>query len=254
MECEGRFVGPLQPDPQLECPAIQLVTRDLGSQWALGFVPEGVRIALLRNDDKALEFFLNQYDIFHQHLYEKSSGLYKQAYYPHFGRKDPANWSWSRGNMYMAMGLLDTLEVLPKNHPHFRILKDRVNRLLENVMKFADVEKGLKTLTNDPSRNNYFESSSSAFLVSNVLKAERLGFLDDQSLFKTALLLGENLKRYLVLENPSEISINQVSGATTAFYFDWYYKKIIRPGKDKTTGIGSYLLMLSELMRNQDEQ
>lgn len=215
---------------------------------AMAYIPEGVRLSIRRGDEKALAFFLNQYDIFHDRLFEKSSGLYKQALYPKFGRKDPANWTWSRGNMYMALGLLDTLEILPKTHPRYGILKDRMNRLLESVMKYADLENGLKTLTNDPSRDNYFESSSSAFLVANVLKAKRLGLLDDESSVAKVKFLGANLKKYLVLENPDEISVTQVSGATTAFYFDWYYKRIIRPTKDRTTGIGAYLLMLSEMI------
>lgn len=218
---------------------------------AMAYIPEGVRISIMRNDQKALNFFLNQYDIFHEHLYVKKTGLYKQAYYPYLERKDPKSYTWSRGNMYMALGMLDTLEILPPTNKYFEILKMRTLNLLKLTMNYVDLENGLKTLTDDPSRNNYFESSSSAFLVANILKASRIGILNDEELVNQALLLGENLKKYLKIENKDEISINQVSGATTAFYPDWYYKLIIRPTKDRTTGIGAYTLMLSELILRQ---
>lgn len=247
-------VGKRYRIPELPFPPRWLLGSCIFIDSAMAYIPEGVRIAIRRGDEKALDFFLNQYEIFHKNLYVERTGLYKQAFYPYLNRKDPKNWTWSRGNMYMALGLLDTLEILPENHKRYHVLKERVNALLESVAKYVNLEHGMKTLTDDPSRDNYYESSSSAFFVANVLKASRLNILDDSSLVMSAKTLGENLKKYLKIESDNEISVNQVSGATTAFYPDWYYKHIIKPTKDRTTGIGAYMLMLSELIELNSER
>lgn len=253
LNCVGAYdhVGKRYRIPKLPFPPRLLLGSCIFIDSAIAYIPEGVRIVTMRGDDQALDFFLNQYDVFHKHFYVAKTGLYKRAFYPYLNRKDPKKWTWSSGNMYMALGLLDTLEILPRNHESFDILLERMNNLLGSVAKYVDPERGLKTLIDDPSDDNYYESSSSAFFVANIFKAQRLNLLNDTSLVDKAKVLGENLKRYLKVESDREISVNQVSGATTAFYPDWYYKYILKPTKDRTTGIGAYMLMLSEMIERE---
>lgn len=96
---------------------------------------------------------------------------------PKTGRS-PAFWGRAMG--WYAMGLVETLDYIPLDHPRRRELIAILQRLAEAVTRVQDPKSGLWwQVVDQPGREgNYLEASVSTMFSFAFLKASRLGYID----------------------------------------------------------------------------
>ena len=87
---------------------------------------------------------------------------------------------WGRGVGWFAMGIVETLERLPANHPRRNEVLAVLQRVAEAIAGAQDPATGVwYQVLDQPGRvGNYLESSASAMFVFALAKAARLGFID----------------------------------------------------------------------------
>jgi unsaturated rhamnogalacturonyl hydrolase len=96
---------------------------------------------------------------------------------PQTGRS-PALWGRAMG--WYAMGLVETLDYVPIDHPRRRELIAILQRLAEAIVKVQDAKSGVWwQVVDQPNRDgNYLEASVSTMFAFSLLKASRLGYID----------------------------------------------------------------------------
>jgi unsaturated rhamnogalacturonyl hydrolase len=89
---------------------------------------------------------------------------------------------WGRAMGWYAMGIVDTLEHFPKDHPRRGELIAILNRLVVAVEKVQDKKRGVWwDILDFPSREkNYLESSASAMFVYAIARGVREGYLPEK--------------------------------------------------------------------------
>ncbi|KAF5328729.1 hypothetical protein D9619_011466 [Psilocybe cf. subviscida] len=89
---------------------------------------------------------------------------------------------WDRAVGWYMMALVDILETIPASHPGHATILPILQTLLPHIRAAADPHTGVWWLViTEPGREgNYFESSGSAMFTYAMLKAVRLGYVDDR--------------------------------------------------------------------------
>lgn len=188
-------------------------------------------------------YFLRQAEILHAKLIDPSAGLYKHAYYVKSGERYPHKHFWARGNMWMALGMVELLGQLPFEHAQHALLKQRLSHHLTALATFV-TPQGLRTLIDDPTSDP--ESSATALLAYVLLRSERLGVpVPHLSELKQRALAASFA--FLRPIGEGEYSMGNISGPTTAFKYPWYYRSWVGTRRDESYGVGSALLVCSEL-------
>jgi len=132
---------------------------------------------------------ITQYVLMERHARDPQTGLLHHGWDesrqqkwadPQTGRS-PAFWGRAMG--WYAMGLVDTLDFVPAEHPRRGELLAILRRLADAVTRFQHAESGVwYQVVDQGSRNgNYLEASVSCMLSYALLKAARLGYLDARS-------------------------------------------------------------------------
>jgi unsaturated rhamnogalacturonyl hydrolase len=86
-------------------------------------------------------------------------------------------YGWGRGNGWALYGMIDTLAVLPADHPGRPRALRSFEELSGAVLALQDASGFWRTLLHD--REAYLESSTAAFFGATFTKGVRLGFLGD---------------------------------------------------------------------------
>ncbi len=89
---------------------------------------------------------------------------------------------WGRAMGWYAMGIVDTLEHFPKDHPRRPELIAILNRLAASVEKVQDKKSGVwwDILDLPGKEKNYLESSASAMFVYSIARGVREGYLPER--------------------------------------------------------------------------
>lgn len=89
---------------------------------------------------------------------------------------------WGRAMGWYAMGLVDTLEHFPKEHPRRAELIAILNRVTASIEKVQDPKSGLwwDILDLGGKEKNYLESSGSAMFVYSIARGVREGYLPEK--------------------------------------------------------------------------
>ncbi len=87
---------------------------------------------------------------------------------------------WGRAMGWYGMGLIETLDFLPPDHPRRGELMAILGRLAEALVKVQDPKTGVWwQVVDQPNRDgNYLEASSSSMFTFILLKGARLGYFD----------------------------------------------------------------------------
>lgn len=206
------------------------------SVWADSMLMYILNGFLLKSDT---DFFLRQAKLLARTLLDPGTGLYKHAFYLESREFYPQNSFWARGNLWMSLGMLEILAAQKVPDP---ILLKEFKSHAHALTRYL-TPRGLPTLLNDPS--TYPESSATALLAYVLKKGVRLGLLDSQlkSIAETAQLASLGFLK----KNGQEYSLIGISGPTTAFKYDWYYSHFVNQDNDLSYGVGSFLLLCSEI-------
>ena len=211
------------------------------SLWAdsiIMYALNGYKIAKLKRDQDKEKFFIEQFYLFEKYLRDPLTGLYKHAYYVRSHEVVPEKHFWARGNLWITLGLIEVLEHYPAEK-----MKLMFTDHIKALARYADREKGLRTLMDDPTTN--FETSATALFAYALKKGIRLGVLENsyQSLAQDMTLAAE---KNVVIVNEDEQSVTNISGPTTAMKWPWYYKYFVGTREDESYGVGAVLLLCSE--------
>jgi unsaturated rhamnogalacturonyl hydrolase len=168
---------------------------------------------------------------------------------------------WSRAMGWYLMGVVETLDFLPRHHPDRAAIVRVLRQAADAIARVQDPVTGLWwNVLDQPNRaGNYLEASGSSMFVYALAKGARLGYLDPS--FRTVAERGFNgLLTNLLRENPdgtvSLVNIVQVSGLGGALRRDGSY----RDGSfayyasepvvtDDYKGVGPFIMAAHELGR-----
>jgi len=131
---------------------------------------------------------INQFVWMEKHARDEKTGLL----YHGWDEKRQQKWAdpetgrspafWGRAMGWYAMGLVETLDFVPLDHPRRRELIAILQRLAEAVTKYQDPKTGVwwQVVDQGNREGNYLESSVSVMLTFSLLKSARLGYIDPQ--------------------------------------------------------------------------
>ncbi|KAJ3788714.1 glycoside hydrolase family 105 protein [Lentinula aff. detonsa] len=142
---------------------------------------------------------------------------------------------WDRALGWYMMALVDVLDIIPTSHPGYAVLLHILQTLTPHVRDAADRLSGVWWLViTQPGRaGNYFESSGSAMFVYALLKAVRLGRVQDPdgSIVGTAKkAYGYMVQNWVVPNADGTMSWNNtvvVGSLNLAGDFDYYISQPI---------------------------
>ena len=109
---------------------------------------------------------------------------------------------WGRAMGWYAMGLVDTLEHFPKDHPRRKELVAILDRLVVAIEKVQDPKSGVwwDILDLGGREKNYLESSASAMFVYAIARGVREGYLSDKHM-KIAVRGWDGIKKEFIKTN-----------------------------------------------------
>ena len=133
------------------------------------------------NDD-----IVKQFQLMYQHCLDKNTGLL----YHGWDESKLQKWAnpntgqspefWNRAMGWYLMGLVDVLDVMPKNYPKRNVLINIIKNLTHTLVKYQDKNTSVWwQITNKGGQEgNYLESSGTAMFVYGMAKSIRLGYID----------------------------------------------------------------------------
>jgi len=147
---------------------------------------------------------------------------------------------WGRAMGWYAMGLVDTLEHFPKDHPRRKDLIGILNRLVVAVEKVQDPKSGVwwDILDLGGKEKNYLESSGSAMFVYAIARGVREGYLPERKM-KIAARGWEGIKKEFIKTNADGDA-------------DWHGTVSVSGLGGKPYRDGSYEYYMSEKIRLND--
>lgn len=159
-----------------------------------------------------VEDVVGQFDLLWNHTYHSQDGLIVHGY----DESKTAVWAnpvtgassivWGRSMGWHLVGLIETLEVLPKEfvaaHSH---LQNRFSELANAVVEAADNATGVwwQVVDQGGRQGNYLESSASALFTYSILKGARLGHFKERAIKQIAAgkRAWEYMKDHFVVPN-----------------------------------------------------
>jgi rhamnogalacturonyl hydrolase YesR len=139
---------------------------------------------------KSFDEVVNEFVVTRKHLRNEATGLYFHAW----DEKKKQSWAdpktglskeyWGRGLGWLAMALVDVLDILPENDEKRRKpLLEMVRELGVALAKYQDPETGtwFQILDKPTAPGNYRESSASAMFTYFYAKAVRKGYLPKEN-------------------------------------------------------------------------
>lgn len=175
-------------------------------------------VAAFDEDPEHFEEAVNEFEVVYEHLRDPATGLYYHAW----DESREQAWSdpetglseefWGRGLGWYAMAIVDTIELLPDDHPGREILKGYLRELAAALVQVQDAEAGVwyQVLDKPEGPGNYLEASGSSMFVYTLAKGIRKGWLDDS--YTEATLRGYRgmLEEFLRVEADGSLSVAQI--------------------------------------------
>ena len=136
---------------------------------------------------------------------------------------------WDRALGWYSMALVDILEIFPRDNPGYQNILTILRTLVPRIRDVAEPVSGVWWLViTQPGRaKNYFESSGSAMFVYAMLKALRLGYVQDTadgSILRAARKAYDYMIQNWVVQN-SDGTMNWLN--TVNVSSAWVYKLLL---------------------------
>ena len=170
------------------------------------------------NEPALFDDIINQFVWMENHARDAKTGLLYHGWDesrqqkwsdPETGRS-PAFWGRAMG--WYAMGLVETLDFIPLEHPRRRELTGILQRLAEAITKVQDKKTGLWwQVVDQPNREgNYLEASVSTMFSFALLKAARLGYIDRKYADAGRRAYRGVLKEFIEVDKDGVVNIHRV--------------------------------------------
>lgn len=211
----------------------------------------------LNADPKLWDDIANQFLTAGKKTYDPATGLYRHAW----DEKKKQFWAnrktgqsehaWGRGMGWYVWALTDVLEKMPENHPKRAEMLNLLKSAANGIVKYQDPQSGLWYQVMDaPNRQgNCLEASASAMFVYNLLRAVRLGLLDESYIAPAKKGYEGMLKTFIKENEDGTISLTNccaVAGLGGGNdqrrngTFEYYLSEPIRDNDAK--GVGPFIL------------
>lgn len=163
----------------------------------------------LNSDQKLWDDIANQFITVGKKTYDKNTGLYRHAW----DEKKKMFWAnkktgqsehaWGRAMGWYFWALTDVLEKMPADHPKRAEMLKLYKSVADGIVKYQDPKSGVwyQVMDEPGKKGNYLEATASSMFVYNMLKAVRLGLLD-QSYLAPAKKGYEGIVETFIKENP----------------------------------------------------
>jgi unsaturated rhamnogalacturonyl hydrolase len=167
---------------------------------------------------------------------------------------------WGRGMGWYAMALVDVLDYFPKDHPKYLEIIEIVDEMAEAIKAFQDDKTGVwyQVLDQDDREGNYLESSGSSMFVYFLVKAVRLGYIDE-SYMEVAMKGYDGINtQFISLDENGLVEItNACAGAGLGGNpyrdgtYEYYINESVRSNDPKA--VGPYIYLLIELAKYESK-
>ena len=153
-------------------------------------------------------------------------------------------YGWGRGSGWALLGMIDTLETLPKGHSAYSGLLAEMQAFAEEIRRAQDSAGFWRTLLQE--RDAYLESSTAAFFGAAFTKGLRLGLLGKAFAESAGKAWAAFLTR--IDEEGGFFGVSACTWAgTTNFHDDEMYKTL--PTEINVWGQGAALRFIAERLR-----
>ncbi len=180
-------------------------------------MPFLARYTLRYEAGASLDEVVNEFEVTRAHLRDSKTGLYfhgwdeskEQAWAdPETGR---SRQFWARGMGWLAMALVDVLEVLPQDDERHRAPLLAMTRELADALSAHQDATGTwwQVLDRAGAPGNYLESTASAMFSYFFAKATRLGFVDSSYRAVATKAYRGLLQQFVLVHPDGRISMTQ---------------------------------------------
>jgi unsaturated rhamnogalacturonyl hydrolase len=214
-----------------------------------------------------LDDVVRQFVLMEKHARDPRSGLLhhgwdesrQQKWADPITGRSPAFWGRAMG--WYAMGLVETLDFVPAEHPRRGDLVDILARLADAVARVQDADSGLwyQVVDAGPRDGNYLEASVSAMLSYALLKGARLGYLDARFGAAGRRAYDGLVRKLVTVDADGLVNLNRVcqvaglggdpnaDGRYRSGTFEYYVSERIRSNDPK--GVGPFIFASLEVER-----
>ena len=204
---------------------------------------------------------VNQISITYQRTYDPVTGLNRHAY----DETREMFWAdkvtglsqhcWGRAQGWYSMALIELLDALPQDYARRGELIELLEKDLDAIIKWQDKKTGLwyQVMDSPEREGNYLESTCSSMFAYVLLKAARLGYVDD-SYRQAGIHAYEGIIKHFIRVNPDE-TISLTHCCSVAGLGPGLSKKVLKAApnvKENRKRDGSYEYYLSEPIRDND--
>ncbi len=168
------------------------------------------------NTPKDFDDVAKQFRLIDQHLYDAKSGLFFHGW----NSKKAQGWAnpetgassnfWGRAVGWYAMGIVDTLDFLPANHPDRVWLVGELKKVADGIVKWQDADTGLwwQVMDQGKREGNYLEATAATMFVYSLAKGVNKGYLSHD--YVGAALRGyDGIVNKLIKTDGDKISLTQ---------------------------------------------
>ncbi len=221
--------------------------------------------SILTDDEEGLADAIKQFVLIEKHTRNADTGLLNHAW----DEKGVQGWAdpetgkshlyWARGLGWYSMALVDTLELLPSDHPGREQLTGILQRLAAGLVAFQDKKSGVwYQIMDQPERiGNYRESSGTAMFTYALAKGVNLGFLGEE--YKKPALnayqgMLDNFVRVHVDGSVSLDNICRVAGLGFGRDGSWKYYMTEHVCLNDPKGVGPFVMagvQISNLLNSE---
>jgi unsaturated rhamnogalacturonyl hydrolase len=203
----------------------------------------GERVAY---DEAAKQLLLD-----YEHTHSETNGLLYHAYDERGAAvwaKNPRHHSpifWARAIGWYGMALVDTLDVLPADHPQRAALIQIVQRLVASLVEYQDPETGLwfQVVDQPKLKGNWRETSSSCMFTYIVDVAVRRGYVDRK--YHSGAERGYNgVLSQMTVDGKGLVDIHNICEGTDVGDVAFYLNR--RRETNDPHGLGAFLIMNEE--------
>ncbi|TAK93008.1 MAG: hypothetical protein EPO07_18735, partial [Verrucomicrobia bacterium] len=198
-KCAAMLRDQLNAQPRTSDGGFWHKQRYTNQMWLDGLymgAPFYAEYAQLFNEPADFDDVAKQFRLIDQHTFDAKNGLFyhgwdekKQLYWANPVTGTSSNF-WGRAVGWYMMGLVDTLDFLPKNHPGRKAILADLKKTAAGVVKWQDAESGLwwQVMDQGAREGNYLEATASSMFVCSMAKAINHGYLS--SGYKKAAIKG----------------------------------------------------------------
>ncbi len=184
---------------------------------------------------------IRQFMVHIKYLTDRKSGLFYHGW-TFLGKNHLGEALWGRGNSWYTAGLVDYLELLKENEGVRAVLLDTLQVQVSALADCQDASGLWHTLLDD--KDSYLETSASCAFAYGILKAVRMGYLEEK--FEA---VGKRAVQGVLDQIAPDGTVEGVSYGTPVFADKEEYKKI--PVCPMPYGQSMALMMLVEARKHR---